>query len=66
MGVLVFVIAIIAAISWFISRAVYLRQVKNAYKTPMVTATLIFILSFVVLAGGVILLLVSTLNFSRH
>jgi hypothetical protein len=64
--VLIIIIAIIALVSWLISRAVYLRQVKNNYKSPMVTASIIFVISFAVLAGGIFLLLVSTLNFSRH
>lgn len=66
MGVIAIIVIIIGLISYFISRAVYVRQVKNNYKTPMLTASLIFLLSFAVMAGGIFLLLVSTLNFSRH
>ncbi len=66
MGVLILIILIIGLCSWFISRAAYKVQVKNNYKSPMLTASLIFLLSFAVLAGGIFFIFVNMLNFSRH
>jgi hypothetical protein len=66
MGVFVVIFLIITAISWFISRVVYVKQVKNEYKNPMLAATLVFLLSFVILAGGLFLLFVSAFSWGRH
>jgi hypothetical protein len=66
MGLLIAILLIIAACSWFVSRAVYRSQVKNNYKTPMLAATLVFILCFALLCAGVFLLFINNINMSRR
>ena len=62
---LVLLLLLIAVCSWFIANRVYRVQVRREYKTPMATAILVFILSFVILTGGILLLILSQIQISR-
>ncbi|HEV7783624.1 MAG TPA: hypothetical protein VGO58_20270 [Chitinophagaceae bacterium] len=63
--IFVLILAVIGCCSWFLSRATYRAQVKNNYKNPYLTSTIVFILSFAILAAGVFFLIISNINFTR-
>ena len=65
MGILILVLFIIGLCSWFISRAVYKSQVKNNYKNPGLTAGIVFILSFAIIAAAIFFLIINNIRISR-
>jgi hypothetical protein len=65
MGLLLAILLIIGLVSFFISRAVYKRQVKNNYKNPGTAAVIVFILTFAIITGAVFLLIVNNIRIER-
>lgn len=65
MGILILLLLVIGLCAWFISRAVYKKQVRNDYKNPGVTAVIVFILTFSILAVGIFLLIAFNIRIER-
>ncbi len=65
MAVVILIVLITVLCSYYISRAVYKRQVKNDFKNPGVTAVIVFILSLAIFLGGIFLLIISNMRFER-
>ncbi len=65
MGILIVIFLIIGLCSFFIARAVYKSQVKNDYKAPGVTATIVFILSFAIITTAILFLVVNNIRIER-
>lgn len=65
MGILILLLLVIGLCAWFISRSVYKKQVKNDYKNPGVTAVIVFILTFSILAVGIFLLIAFNIRIER-
>ena len=65
MPVVILIVLITGLCSFFISRAVYKKQVKNDYKNPMMTAVIVFIISLAILLAAIFLLILSNLRFER-
>ena len=60
---LAFIIPLVCA--GFIARAVYKKQVKSNYKTPGLTAAIVFILTAGILILGVYVLIINNIRFER-
>jgi hypothetical protein len=52
-------------IAGFIARAVYKKQVKRNYKTPGLTAAIVFILAAGIFFFGIYLLIINNIRFER-
>ena len=65
MGLLLFILLIVGLCSFFIARAVYNSQIRNQYKNPGVTATIVFILSFTIIGAAILFLIFNNIMFKR-
>lgn len=65
MGILLLILLIVGVCSWFISLAVYKSQVRNKYKNPGVTATIVFILSLAILSAAIFFLVINNIMIGR-
>ncbi len=65
MGIILLILLIIGLCSWFIARAVYKSQVRNNYKNPGVTAVIVFILTFAIIAAAIFFLIINNIMISR-
>lgn len=65
MGILLLILLIIGLCSYFIARMVYKSQVKNNYKAPGVTAAIVFILSFAIIASAILFLVINNIRIER-
>lgn len=65
MGIVILILLIIGLCSFFIARSAYKSQVKNNYKNPNVTAVIVFILSFAIIAAAVFFLVINNIRIER-
>jgi cell division protein FtsX len=62
---LIFIVLITGLCSFFISKAVYKKQVKNDYKNPVLTAVIVFILTLAIFLAGIFLLIINNIRLER-
>jgi len=65
MALLILIVLVTALCSYFISRAVYKKQVKNNYKNPAINAVLVFIITLAIFLGGIFLIVINNVRFER-
>ena len=65
MGIVILILFIVGLCSYFIARAVYKSQVNNNYKAPGVTATIVFIFSFAIIAAAIFFLIINNIRIER-
>jgi magnesium-transporting ATPase (P-type) len=65
MGLLILILLVIGLCSWFISRSVYKSQLRNNYKNPTLTAGIVFILTFAIIAAAIFFLIINNIRISR-
>ena len=62
---LILIILITGLCSFFISRAVYRKQVKNDFKNPRMTSVIVFILTLAIFLAGIFLLIINNIRLER-
>jgi cell division protein FtsX len=65
MPLIILIVLVTALCSFFISRAVYKKQVKNNYKNPAINAVLVFIITLAIFLGGIFLIVINNVRFER-
>ena len=65
MGLLILIILVILAASFFIAQAVYKAQVRNSYKSPLLTASIVFVLSLAILSAAIFFLIINNIRIER-
>jgi cell division protein FtsX len=65
MLLLILIVLIAVLCSFFISRTVYKKQVKNNYKNPGMTGAIVFVLTLAILLAGIFLLIINNINLER-